>query len=274
MSYDLDLDDASEVMSSRLVLQKMVATAQPGCNSEDYMRAMERYLDESDDHELNMQDSKGRTALHVAVQYGNVEAIAGLLMCGADVNVADNQSKTPFTYCLETFDQRKYQSNHMFYTFLGHVHKLIALDLYVNDENRQCYSKARTRHVFNDKQLQLSYAIELDKMEDVKVSDTTTLRQVLYAGADQLATSMLKRRTLEEIITASDFYKEFPKLCCLIKLQYRRGITRRKLMQPVKNALRILLDLSMPDPCTEPIIGYLTDFDLLNLLRAVDYDIF
>ncbi|XP_058810409.1 uncharacterized protein LOC131675444 [Phymastichus coffea] len=272
MSYDLELDNTSDAMSSHLVLHNMVATHQPRSDSKHYMRSMERYLDESDDHELNIQDSHGRTALHVAVQYGNVEAIAGLLMCGADVNVADKQGKTPFTYCLETFDQRKYQSNHMFYIFLGHVHKLIELNLYVNEENRQCYSKARTRHVFNDKQLRISYAVELDKMEDVRVSNNTTLRKVLYEGAEQLSTSTLKRQMLEEIVTASDFYREFPKLCCLIKLQYRRGITRRKQMQPLKYALRILLGLSMPDPCTEPIISYLTDNDLLNLLKAVDYD--
>lgn len=195
--------------------------------------------------------------------------ISGLLMCGADVNVADNQGKSPFTYCLETYEMPKYECNQMFYTFLGHVHKLIVIGLQVSKENKICYDKARIRHVFNDKQLKLSYDEELDKMEDVRVDSRTTLKQVLYQGPDVISTSRTKRQMLEEIYTASDFYEEFPKLCCLLKLQYRRGMTRAKLMQPAKTSLEILLGISLPDPCSEMIIKHLdNDEDVMNLMRA------
>jgi hypothetical protein len=270
MNYtiDQDLDDEVNQRDCRLILHNMVASHQPDCTSESYIQAIERFLDESDDQELNEQDSRGRTALHVAVEYSNVEAIAGLLMCGTDINVCDRMGKSPFTYCLEKYDMRNYQCNQMFYTFLGHVHKLIVIGLYVCNENKLCYTKARSRHVFNDKQLQLSYALELDKMEDVKVSRFTTLKDVLFKGADEIATSILKRKTIEEILTASDFYHEFPKLCCLLKLQYRRGLTRRKLMQPVKTSLEAIARLGLPDPCTEAIIRHLSDDDLMSLMRA------
>lgn len=251
-------------------LHRMITTLKPDglYTSKYYMAVIERYLDKSDDHELNVQDSRGLGALHVAVQHCDVEAVAGLLMCGADINVADQAGKSPFTYCLANYDVRIIKWNHMFYTLLGHVYKLIIIGLHVSDENRQCYTKARARHVFNDKQLQLSYSVELDKMEDVRVGSDTSLKDVLYEGADEIATSMLKRRTLEEILTASDFYYEFPKLCCLLKLQYRRGLTRRKLMHSVKEALEALTGLGLPDPCTEAIIRRLNDDDLMNLLKA------
>lgn len=261
------IDDLMDEDASQLFLHQMVATDQPG-TTENYMKAFELYLDESDAHELNEKDSRGRTALHWAVKYSNVEAIAALLMCGADVNVADHRNKSPFTYCLDSYDMPNYKCNQMFYTFLGHVHKLVVIGLRVSPENRRCYARARSRHVFNDKQLQLSYAIELDKMQDVRLSYCTSLRDVLYQGADEIATSMLKRRTLEEVLTASDFYKEFPKLCCLLKLQYRRGVTRCKLMQPVKAALELIARQGLPDPCSETIIRHLDDDeDLMSLMK-------
>ncbi|XP_008203093.1 uncharacterized protein LOC103315512 [Nasonia vitripennis] len=253
--------------TSQLYLHQMVATDQPG-TTENYMKVFELYLDESDAHELNEKDARGRTALHLAVQFSNVEAIAALLMCGADVNVADHQNKSPFTYCLDSYDMPNYKCNQMFFTFLGHVHKLVVIGLRVSAENRRCYARARSRHVFNDKQLQLSYAIELDKMEDVRLSYCTSLRDVLYQSADKIATSMLKRRTLEDVLTSSDFYKEFPKLCCLLKLQYRRGVTRYKLMQPVKAALELIAGQGLPDPCSETIIRHLDDDeDLMSLMK-------
>ena len=268
MSYALELD-LNEVVTERdfdLVLHNMVAVHQPDVTSKDYIRSIERHLDESDDHELNERDSHGRTALHIAVLYRNVEAVAGLLMCGADVNVGDENGKTPFSYCLERYDVRNYECNQLFFVFLGHVHKLIEMGLHLGQENRRCYVKARARHVFNDNQLMQSYAVELDKMEDVRVGPHTSLRDVLYEGADELATSSTKRLVLEEVLTSRDFYDEFPKLCALLKLQYRRGLTRRKLMQPVKAMLqRIAGEYGLPDPCTETIIRHLHDEDLIML---------
>lgn len=265
---DPAFDDLLDEDTSQLHLHNMVANHQCGCSTTNYIKAFELYLDESDDHELNEQDSRGRTALHLAVQYSNVEAIAALLMCGADVNVADRRGKSPFSYCLNSYNIANYKCNQMFFTFLGHVHKLVVIGLRVSPENRQCYARARSRHVFNDKLLQLSYDIELDKMQDVRLSYWSSLRDVLYQGADEIATSVLKRRILEEVLTASDFDKEFPKLCCLLKLQYRRGVTRCKLLQPVKTALELLAGQGLPDPCSETIIRHIEDDDdLMSLMK-------
>ncbi|XP_014211618.1 uncharacterized protein LOC106641639 [Copidosoma floridanum] len=254
--------------SCRRYLHDLAARPRDDSTAKVYIKNIENYLDESDAHEINERDYNGRTALHVAVQQRNVDAVVALLLCGADINVGDLMGKSSFTYLLDTFQPSSYKGNSLFFTLHGHVHKLLALGLEVSEENRRCYGVARVRHAFNDKQLQIGYELELDKMKDVNVARGTSLCDVLFNGAQAIATSMLKRRTLEEIITASDFYTEFPKLCCLITLQYRRGLTRRKMMEPAKVALEEVIGLSLPDPCTEGIILHLGEDDLMNLIMA------
>ena len=47
---------------------------------------------------INLKSSRGRTALHVAVKEGNVEATKTLIQFEADVNEMDNQDKSPLFY--------------------------------------------------------------------------------------------------------------------------------------------------------------------------------
>lgn len=72
-------DESTEYIQPHLYLHNMVVTCRPESDNEEYdfIGLIEHFLDESDDHELNVQDSKGRTALHVAVEFSNVGAIAG-----------------------------------------------------------------------------------------------------------------------------------------------------------------------------------------------------
>ncbi|CAE7796922.1 unnamed protein product, partial [Symbiodinium necroappetens] len=44
---------------------------------------------------INSADAEGRTALHVAAQYNDVDGICRLIEWGADVNIADNKRRTP-----------------------------------------------------------------------------------------------------------------------------------------------------------------------------------
>ena len=44
---------------------------------------------------INEKDNDGRTALHLAAQYGKYEAVATLVELGADINIKDNLSLKP-----------------------------------------------------------------------------------------------------------------------------------------------------------------------------------
>lgn len=263
------MDDNKEIINQQYegFLHQLAANPTPDSSAKGYIRVIENYLDESDSHEINERDSHGCTALHLAVKNYNVDAVVGLLMCGADVNVCDYENKSPFTYLLDKFQRSSYKGNLLFFTLHGHVHKLLALGLEVGTENRRCYGIARAMHAFNDKQLQIGYALELDKMQDVQITRGTTLRDVLYGGARMLANSTLKRKNLEDILTSSDFSLEFPKLCCVITMQYRKGMTRKRMIEPAKKSLEDFVP-NLPDPCSENIILFLDDEDLINLINA------
>ncbi|KAL7307003.1 hypothetical protein TKK_0000752 [Trichogramma kaykai] len=237
----------------------------------EYIRTIENYLDKSDENNINEQNSRGCTALHIAVVISNVQAIEALLTCGADINVADNSGKTPFTYCLMNYDRRLYKCNQMFFTFMAQAYKLQLLKLTITPENVRCYQKAQETYQFHDKTYMAEYNSELDKMEDVPVgNDGTTLRNFLYHGPRIIDKSTVKRRAVEEIVTTRDFYKEFPKLGCLIKLQYRLGVARRNAIDKSKWILLELVKYALPELCIENIINFLDTDDLSNVIKTFE----
>jgi ankyrin repeat protein len=50
------------------------------------------------DFNIDMKDSKGHTALHLACGYGEIEAIKTLLEHGASVTCCDKDKNTPLHY--------------------------------------------------------------------------------------------------------------------------------------------------------------------------------
>jgi ankyrin repeat protein len=46
----------------------------------------------------------GRTALHLAVEYGSMESIVALIKYGAEVDVIDNDGQTPLMLAQEYAD--------------------------------------------------------------------------------------------------------------------------------------------------------------------------
>lgn len=67
-----------------------------------YLRAL---LDASD-VDLTIADLQGRTALHLATVYGNVDALRCLLRAGADVHAVDTHGQTALHYACQAVDDK------------------------------------------------------------------------------------------------------------------------------------------------------------------------
>ena len=62
-------------------------------NWDPWQEILESYMQSGGD--LNHQVNQGRTLLHNAVEFGNVEAIRWLIINGADINLPESQGWTP-----------------------------------------------------------------------------------------------------------------------------------------------------------------------------------
>lgn len=58
--------------------------------------------------DINARDCRGKTPLHLAIQYNNEDVVSGLIFKGADVNAKDNLGKTPLD-TKPTFSEAKYE---------------------------------------------------------------------------------------------------------------------------------------------------------------------
>jgi ankyrin repeat protein len=52
-------------------------------------------IDQKHSNRLNIQDSKGQTALHLAAASGHLRSVEELVRCGADITIQDHSGKTP-----------------------------------------------------------------------------------------------------------------------------------------------------------------------------------
>lgn len=69
-------------------------------NWSDWREALESYMQSGSD--LNHQVNRGRTLLHNAVEFQNVEAIRWLVEKGADINLSESRGWTPLHLAVDS----------------------------------------------------------------------------------------------------------------------------------------------------------------------------
>lgn len=230
------------------------------------------------DCDIDSQDLRERSALHMACLNRNVDNVQNLLIHGADINLEDSYGKTPFYYFYEfqneILESRRliFDFHQIYYLFKNHIRRLKVLDFFISTDNISYYLKLNDLHRqqvdnpdVDDVLIHCEY--EVKKMKEIKLNTYSSLYDVLYKDPNQMA-AYTKNNTLIDILKSSTFDRDFLQYGFLLKLQFNRGISRKKLLDPAKVSLKKLLGLNLPDLCAERIFRYLNNKHLKNLIVA------
>ncbi|KAJ8665291.1 hypothetical protein QAD02_006953 [Eretmocerus hayati] len=234
---------------------------------ESYRKIITALVDAGCD--INLQDAYGRTPLHMSSLYRNLAGAFALLQHGADINIEDSHGKSPLSYCMHVF-------HNIYYIFQDHIEKLKVIKFPISEKNDVCYVKLKSSYkkfkrkwkdVDNEEEFQQRCEDELANMKKVRLDTYSSLFDIIYKNPNEM-TSRVKNNTLREIVTSSDFDKLFPLYGYLIKLNFKGGLIREKLIKPSKDSLESLVGIKLPDICAEMILKMLTNESLKELIKV------
>lgn len=85
--------------------------------------------------DVDLRDNQGKTALHWAVWFENLEGVNELISYGADINIEDNNGFVPIKYTLKAMDL-------VYTSLLYHTMKLDLADLFLSSANKKIITVA------------------------------------------------------------------------------------------------------------------------------------
>lgn len=228
--------------------------------------------------DVDCQDSKGKTPLHMACLNRNADNVQNLLNIGADMNIMDLDGNTAFFYFYEfqvnVLESRRYiyDFHQIYYIFKNHIKRLITIGFYVSWDNMSYYKKLQDIHkqlVANNYEDDIVKRCEdeVKKMKNIKINTYSSLYSILFKDPNEMA-MYAKNENLQTILQSSSFKGDFAQYNFLLALQFKKGVTRSKLLKPAKESFECVVGLSLPDSCSERIFRYLSNKNLKDLIKA------
>lgn len=208
--------------------------------------------------------------------YFEPEQIRLYLDNGADINIEDEKGKILFMIfdeLLYIFEVDATAENNIlaFVIVMKHIKKLDLIGYYISPKNKQHYLNLLSRYQAEGYYKELDFVEqcrnELEHMKSARLDSYTTLYSILSKSINEMALHS-ENNTLQEIINSADFYEQFPIYGSLLKLQLKRGLSRRPLLKTSKASLKFLTGLTLPDACSERIFRYLSNEDLQHIISS------
>ncbi|XP_058797625.1 serine/threonine-protein phosphatase 6 regulatory ankyrin repeat subunit B-like isoform X2 [Phymastichus coffea] len=256
----------------RTIIHNIVAVEPPTITADIYISLIDM-LSEIED--IDEQDDCGRTALHIAVQFYNFEAIKGLLLAGADINVIDNHGTTALAHDFISCNQCHIENTCAHYKtrkiLLTHIKKLQACGLHVIQQNANFAAQAmrnyRNPEILND---HFSNELENAKHEEIEPHGIILYDLLCETGVVTYYPTMakVKREGIRKFFSPERFQSmryRFPNLAGLFQLQYRKAIARPKLLELSTNSLFALTGFAVPE-ISEQIFKLLGNSDLEHII--------
>ncbi len=118
---------------------------------------------------VNTKSSNGQTALHVAVEFGNLEIIRFLLKKGANVNVKDSEKRTPLAMRIDADEDEKEITKEIIRLLVSK-----GANINVRDEDSQTFLM---KACFDDDLELVKFLLELGANPNLKDEDGETAMQ-------------------------------------------------------------------------------------------------
>lgn len=222
--------------------------------------------------EVDASDRNGQTPLHRACLNRYTIGAKGLLNHGADINIEDEFGNTPLSLACYRVQE---ESNTVFFSLVRHhIHKLKFIKFYVSEKNKLCLLELEKfyAHRFKIPKIDQFLSLcseEVIRMKSTKIDHYTSLYNILFKSPNEMATHV-KNEKFEQILKSPNFEREFELYGYLLTLQFSRGKSRRKLLEPLKESFKQVSKCELPYLCLKMIFEHLSDCDLKILLEALN----
>ncbi|XP_065556639.1 uncharacterized protein LOC136024964 [Artemia franciscana] len=237
---------------------------------------------------VNSKDNYGRTALHYACFRARDRAVETLLEYGSDINIMSTQGYMALDLISDLIAAwmgppalpgrdffvydfvrrwREKTAIHIIY----HIIKMKAANIYVVQENER--SKSFIKHYidFNDddeRKFLDQCKTELARMKRKKiVNSTISFYDILGKGVGSLAAYMRNEHVVE-VLTTSNYEKEFPLYASILKNNFSEGMKRNELLETAHESFNSYTEL--PYVCADKIFRYVSNEDLRNVRYAFE----
>ncbi|XP_031786479.1 ankyrin-1-like [Nasonia vitripennis] len=224
---------------------------------------------------VNRQSYTGDTPLHNAY-FASISNIKAVLDIGADINIENIKGETPLMVIKREMLSEYWHFFNMglpyvYKVFLSHIKKLKTIGFYVSEKNRFIeIDQGKSYHeVEYYSVLQHQYEKEIEKMKQIKLTNYSSLYDILFADANRMAFHSNNQSFLD-IVKLNDFDDQFPSYGYLLKLQLKKGNKRKAILEPAKKALKLILRRELLDFCAEEVLSYLSDDDLKSVIRITN----
>ena len=244
--------------------------------------------------DVELQDTNGRTALHLACINRNSGNVNLLLEYGADINILDDDGKTAFYYfyeyqtnLLKFVDVANRQLSVIYNFFQNHITRLRFINFPVSNENMVYYTELRDSlmrsglihyldkkfvppgKLYTEEDVIKRCQVELEHLKLLRISVYSTMYDMLFKDLNKI-TLYVDNEKFHRNLQSKTFSEDFMLYGFLLKLQLKRGLERSEILVRARKAMENLLDKELPDEVLDPILKYLNNNDLKNIIMAED----
>ncbi|XP_058810152.1 serine/threonine-protein phosphatase 6 regulatory ankyrin repeat subunit B-like [Phymastichus coffea] len=221
--------------------------------------------------DVDHQDDKGQTALHLAVKYDNWPSMMGLLNIGADINLSDKSGKTIFGYIPVSDEYKTPEQVRVVAVILArHAYHMEYCKLPVTEERKSIqFEEMYLRERGLDLVFLLFYK-ELNILMELK--DDKNFPFSLYAFLISENTVLTyNSMTIEDRIRFDEMVAQISKeeytiVPSILRLKYRQTYQRMALLQSASQSFNSLISRDIPEECFQYIACFLNNDDLQQMI--------
>ncbi|XP_058796611.1 serine/threonine-protein phosphatase 6 regulatory ankyrin repeat subunit B-like [Phymastichus coffea] len=259
----------------RIAIHNIVTTTDTSPDLVEYTGFMETFFE--NDYDIDIQDKRGKSALHLAAKFGNVMAVEALLNLGANVNLLDKNNRTALFYAMKFHDRCKrcpvrQCHKRTIYCLARHIRKLKVFNLDI--ENLNSYlMRVELPKIFDIRLLDHRFLGQMEITKRLVVDEESKLYLCDFLSEEKAILnypfmSDEKRNVVDEFFQTIDNIADLDMMKDICKLQYRKAIKRIRLVDLAADLMYKLMGFPVPLVCQKSIFETLKNSDIENFILA------